>query len=516
MVWKKAKSALAKWKGQIPDPRGDCVGFGKYLWEYLKDLGLPVVLLRYRRAAKEGQKTYRQRKSLVKYELVERLYEGQKVYNRNGFDELYESYAEEDVLFMPARAKPENTTTAAATTTTTTNSSSVVATAVPTSDAEALQGYVASGEPDIVATMEDDSDEEDVDEDAGFSDATSMTSTGTNTDPVFSNAMFGSSTTNTDPVFSNALSGSSTTNTDPVPMEPYYVLRAPNLQQIVANTTGSKDEIDVPEEMDWYYILPFDISTTIMMQFVARVGFDTTSQFLSGALWRNPVDPLALTDERVDGEATKLCTELIKTIKNACSKLMEERKLKSISSVILFAWRHSEFNPHTNAAADHYGFVRDLIKTRESPSALVTINLSQIIPQVDHLFDLYNPPFVDRRIIACFWTKVAELQNSSQSPRVLGLIGGRSGSLDIAAFAGVRLVEWDTCFFNRELSTRDANGIPDEKNRSASSVQSSNHQHEALFLGCVSRLQTRLQLVNCAPEYVRRRAREIQGCNPYS
>lgn len=45
--------------------------------------------------------------------------------------------------------------------------------------------------------------------------------------------------------------------------------------------------------------------------------------------------------------------------------------------------------------------------------------------------------FTDRRHVAYFWSQVATLRN------VVGIIGGRSGSLDIAALMGVRTLCWD-------------------------------------------------------------------------
>ncbi|MDC0713497.1 hypothetical protein POL68_33845 [Stigmatella sp. ncwal1] len=51
--------------------------------------------------------------------------------------------------------------------------------------------------------------------------------------------------------------------------------------------------------------------------------------------------------------------------------------------------------------------------------------------------------FVDKRRTAYFWKEV------SQIPEVHGLIGGRSGSMDIAAFMGVNVFSWD------EYNSRD-------------------------------------------------------------
>ncbi|MET0404994.1 MAG: hypothetical protein ABW123_21440 [Cystobacter sp.] len=56
------------------------------------------------------------------------------------------------------------------------------------------------------------------------------------------------------------------------------------------------------------------------------------------------------------------------------------------------------------------------------------------------LFDtqtLSKGTFVDKRRTAYFWMKVSQL------PEVHGLIGGRSGSMDIAAFMGMRAFSWD-------------------------------------------------------------------------
>jgi hypothetical protein len=60
------------------------------------------------------------------------------------------------------------------------------------------------------------------------------------------------------------------------------------------------------------------------------------------------------------------------------------------------------------------------------------------------VFDLFmvetDAPRVDKRYVAQFWKLVA----GAQTPKkVFGLIGGRSGSMDIASFMGVNCFSWD-------------------------------------------------------------------------
>lgn len=70
------------------------------------------------------------------------------------------------------------------------------------------------------------------------------------------------------------------------------------------------------------------------------------------------------------------------------------------------------------------------------------------------MWDMYKSgEFLDRTVIACFWSLLAGLQKSDSVPSMLlGLIGGRSGSVDIANFVGVRAISWDTNIFNSELA----------------------------------------------------------------
>ena len=86
-----------------------------------------------------------------------------------------------------------------------------------------------------------------------------------------------------------------------------------------------------------------------------------------------------------------------------------------------------------------------------------------------YVFDLYgvkdpNPvPFQDKRVTVQFWRFVAESLQlpSGQAPGaasgaagtippcVLGLVGGRSGSMDLPAFVGVNCLSWDEPLFEQ-------------------------------------------------------------------
>ncbi|KAM0819278.1 putative Chitinase [Seiridium cardinale] len=55
----------------------------------------------------------------------------------------------------------------------------------------------------------------------------------------------------------------------------------------------------------------------------------------------------------------------------------------------------------------------------------------------------------DKRFTARFWNRVQRMTE------VFGLIGGRSGSLDVAAFVGMNCFEWDEPVFNIAVGALD-------------------------------------------------------------
>jgi hypothetical protein len=458
MYWetKKNENKTSQTGEQIPDPRGDHVGYGRFLWEYLKDMGLPVVMVKFRHGIKSGQKGYALRKSLVKYDFLEGLYRDQKNCSPSAFDQVYNSY--DPGLIVTITGLMAQSNVGGIGTSWTTTQSDVVAAAPPAYGPSELQNFVLNPDQGIVASELEDE----------VSDAGSVSSASTALYPVpGTGATQPAVRRNNDDVFDFDFSA----RKPPVEKIPVLgfdnpdIVGPPEVQEMVVDSTGDDDAIQVDKRLQWYYVLAYDVSTSIMMQMIARIGFEKSSKWLARALWWTPNSHATLTNEEVEAWAMRLWEQLVRVMTKASQAMKNKLGLNDAPSVILFAWRHSKYNKQTNATANLYKFVQDLINKREdNKSVLVTINLSQEETGNDFVFSLYNPPFIDRRVIACFWTKVAGLQKPSKmSPHLLGVIGGRSGCLDIAAFAGVKVIEWDICLFNDSLSSEQANRLPKHK-----------------------------------------------------
>jgi hypothetical protein len=117
------------------------------------------------------------------------------------------------------------------------------------------------------------------------------------------------------------------------------------------------------------------------------------------------------------------------------------------AKILLFVYRHSHdgpqsMNPRQNTCPGLLSQVRSLAQSQD----LLTIRIPHGSPpnlledgDLD-IFDVADPTqsrMKDKRYAPSFWTQV------SQMPDIFGAVGGRTGSLDIAAFCGVRCFEWD-------------------------------------------------------------------------
>lgn len=118
-------------------------------------------------------------------------------------------------------------------------------------------------------------------------------------------------------------------------------------------------------------------------------------------------------------------------------------------SIILFNYRKGDVNHQHDANVDLWNHVNTLASGATHRKTVLAIVLgfdNQSPPAAitrDNAITLYPPGFVDKRYTAAFWNLVA----TSLSDRIFGLIGGRSGSVDIAAFMGVNTCSWDEKLF---------------------------------------------------------------------
>ena len=215
-------------------------------------------------------------------------------------------------------------------------------------------------------------------------------------------------------------------------------------------------------------VIRYDISTSICMQFFGRHGTNHCRSFLSQKLWQRDDGALgAVSGILTTAQAEKSATDRLNTLKKIVDALPADPK-----PVILFNWRNSGMNKVMNTGNEHMEYLLKLAKDR---CHLVVINqYPDTVKRHDHQLNMFTTAgFEDRRIIACFWSKVvSELQLAHPNPkdgRIVGFMGGRSGSMDIASFVGLRTLSWDVGVFHKTLSAPEASRLDDTK-RIAQSV----------------------------------------------
>ena len=157
---------------------------------------------------------------------------------------------------------------------------------------------------------------------------------------------------------------------------------------------------------------------------------------------KQELDQLIKSDMAVEAAAQKKkqsLDQLIKTFQNG----------KVSTRIVLENWRIGEVNAQTNSNSSISEQLETLMKAVD-PEKLAIIRVAavpdqQSINKVDwpKYLDIYgkqgnpNDPGLDARAQSRFWNLV------SQDARVVGLFGGRSGSMDIAAFSGMTCFFWD-------------------------------------------------------------------------
>lgn len=191
-----------------------------------------------------------------------------------------------------------------------------------------------------------------------------------------------------------------------------------------------------------------EASTTIVMQFLTPLetrqermaalhiglttGIDMKPGLIQYPAWK----------ERADA----LVTKLKGLIKNEYTHTDKEGK-----SIILFNYRKGDVNRQHDSNLELFGHVRSVAKAVNAEYEVVPVLVGLDAGDPDRYslkgsLDLFPPAarkstIYDKRTIPEFWRLVAtdgELKNC-----VRGLIGGRSGSMDIAAFMGVNTCSWD-------------------------------------------------------------------------
>lgn len=128
---------------------------------------------------------------------------------------------------------------------------------------------------------------------------------------------------------------------------------------------------------------------------------------------------------------------------------------------VLFIYRNIEgargpsnqfvMNPHQNASHDLF----DQVRQAALRHGLITVRLPHGLPSElinENDLDLFDGLLRDKRFTASFWAQVYDM------PEVYGSVGGRTGSLDIAAILGVNCFEWDEPLLHEVQNKKFATG----------------------------------------------------------
>ena len=125
--------------------------------------------------------------------------------------------------------------------------------------------------------------------------------------------------------------------------------------------------------------------------------------------------------------------------------------VQSGKKVVLFNYRVGDVNRQHDGNRELLAHVRSIVKVHFGDTLvvapiLVGVTDDAAIKADGPSLDLYRKDETyDKRYTAAFWAIVA----NEMKETVFGLVGGRSGSMDIACFMGVNTVSWDEPIFRR-------------------------------------------------------------------
>lgn len=141
----------------------------------------------------------------------------------------------------------------------------------------------------------------------------------------------------------------------------------------------------------------------------------------------------------------------MKDAKAKADELLKMTDKSGKQTVILFNYRVGDVNRQHDASAALLDHVRRIASAVNKEIVvipiLVGVDQTKLDPSVTKygFVNIYPDPnkFYDKRMTAAFWRLVA----TDVSERFIGLIGGRSGSMDIASFMGMNTCSWDEALF---------------------------------------------------------------------
>ncbi|KAK3326826.1 hypothetical protein B0H66DRAFT_551767 [Apodospora peruviana] len=210
--------------------------------------------------------------------------------------------------------------------------------------------------------------------------------------------------------------------------EPFEVLW-PKLEII-------QPDMKAPEHKTLHYFL----STTIAMQSLS-LEIDREERVARLVRLGDALAGGSSIDDEIDRDVSRKIDEL--------RTLIALKRSSTNARILLYNWRgpstypgHASLPSHLSQVTDHasrHGMLVIRVAAGVSGDEIQDTDLD--------LFDARaagSSTIRDKRFTARFWRRVARELDSE----VFGLIGGRSGSVDVAAFVGLNCYEWDEPVFN--------------------------------------------------------------------
>lgn len=221
--------------------------------------------------------------------------------------------------------------------------------------------------------------------------------------------------------------------------------------------TEVKHEMDVENSE---CILRHEAGTSVLMELARHFGQKATCEILAYRL-----SGASKLEELGEGEVDPIELQVQERIK-ALDETISETASFAGKNKLIFNYRYTDYNPQHDGSRGILEQVKELAKKEKTVvivlPAMEKRFLQHQIKPTDKVFYLFEKPrgeeqyknggglsYVER---ARFWVRVAQ---RAKGWNLVGMIGGRSGSMDIPAFVGLRCLSWDEPIFQVKEAHKD-------------------------------------------------------------
>ncbi|KAI0146879.1 hypothetical protein GGR57DRAFT_285321 [Xylariaceae sp. FL1272] len=207
-------------------------------------------------------------------------------------------------------------------------------------------------------------------------------------------------------------------------------------------------------------ILRHEAGTSVLLQLAQHFGQETTCAILAYRL--SGADKLAkLGEKRVDHVELRVQERI-----RGLDEIISETASFAGKKKLLFNYRYTDYNPQHDGSRGILEQVKELARKEKTVvivlPAMEERFLQREIKPDDKVFYLYEKPEGEKQYEtggglsyvarARFWVRVAQ---RAKDWKLIGMIGGRSGSMDIPAFVGLRCLSWDEPIFQVKEARKD-------------------------------------------------------------